>query len=347
MNKIIEEDLLILDRNKKLFLKLFKSKNVLLVGASSFILSYLLIYLVLNIKTINCKLFICIRNKKEFAKKYNFLNFKDENLNIIKFNDIDKNNIKFHYIIHSASNSSPKSFQDNPISTYEPNLFWTQKLLEISEKNNSHFIFFSSGEIYGNFSKNIDPLKIDQTCNSNIFNPNAPYADSKRMAETMCMSWNKERKTKTTIIRLFHTYGPFINLNDNRIYSYIIKNIIENKSINLSNIHNKRCFCYSTDFLKAFLIILDKAKNFEILNVANNNEEYSIKHLSKKLEIEFKEKKLIFNLYNDTEFKKFNIKRAYPNIDRLKKMGWKPKIGVKEGFRKTFEYYKIETSRNS
>ena len=75
LNEIIEEDLNLVSNKFQNIKKLFINKNILLVGSTSFILSYFIILLVSKNDILNCNIFFCVRNKKKFYKKYNFKNF--------------------------------------------------------------------------------------------------------------------------------------------------------------------------------------------------------------------------------------------------------------------------------
>ena len=346
LNEIIEEDLNLVSNKFQNIKKLFINKNILLVGSTSFILSYFIILLVSKNDILNCNIFFCVRNKKKFYKKYNFINFNSKNFFILNFNELNKLKYKYDFIIHAASQSN-SSFIKNPVETYEPNILWTHELLKIAQKHKSTLIFFSSGEIYGNFN-NQNILKINDTCLSNPLKLKSIYPDSKRLAETMCMSWSHEYNVKTIVIRLFHTYGPFANINDGRIFSMIMDNLINKKIFTLNNLTNKRCFCYATDFLNAFLLILSQSKeNFMIYNLANIYQEFSIKALMDEIKKEFNEFNIKTKILNNKNLNEFTIKRARPDISNLVKLGWKPEINVRQGFRKTYNYYiSLKKNRN-
>ena len=166
LNEIIKEDLDSINKEWSYVKKLFKNKNILLVGSTSFILSYLIIFLISRNDVLNCNLFFCSRNKKKIYKKFNFINFNSNKFFVLKFNELDKHKFKYDFIIHAASQSDSSSFIVDPVGTYEPNIVWTHELLKIAYKHKSTFIFFSSGEIYGNF--NNDKIYIIlQQCSKN------------------------------------------------------------------------------------------------------------------------------------------------------------------------------------
>ena len=68
LSEIIEEDLNLVSKKFQNVKKLFINKNILLVGSTSFILSYFIILLVSKNDILNCNIFFCVRNKKKFYK---------------------------------------------------------------------------------------------------------------------------------------------------------------------------------------------------------------------------------------------------------------------------------------
>ena len=112
--------------------------------------------------------------------------------------------------------------------------------------------------------------------------PPRPLIEGKKIAETICYSYFKQKKVPIKILRVFHTYGPMMNLNDGRVMMDFIKNAINEKEIIIKSKGNqKRTFCYISDLIEGILIVLLKGKNGEAYNLANKKEYYSINKLAK------------------------------------------------------------------
>ena len=98
---------------------------------------------------------------------------------------------------------------------------------------------------------------------------------------------------------------------------------------------NKRSFCYIEDFIDAFNILIKKGKHKEIYNIGNTDE-VKILDLSK----------LIISMINKDIKTKistkpfYNAMRRLPDIKKLNKLGYKPKINLKKGLKKTIDWYK-------
>ena len=117
----------------------------------------------------------------------------------------------------------------------------------------------------------------------------------------------------------------------------IIKILTSKKSLKIQgNGKNRRSFCFIDDFVKAFNLIIKKGKHKEIYNIGNE-EEIKIIDLTKLLiKLLKKDLKII------TSSKSFyNANRRLPDLTKLKKLGYKPKINLNKGLNKTIDWYKI------
>ena len=110
-------------------------------------------------------------------------------------------------IYHLAAQSGGESAYDNPKNDFLTNGYGTYELTNLAKKLNiKHFIYTSSVAVYGsNLNKKINE-------NSEI-KPDSIYGISKFAGEMFLKLFNKETKIKTTIFRVFNTYGPGENLN--------------------------------------------------------------------------------------------------------------------------------------
>ena len=339
MNKIIENDINNI-LNSSIPWKKFEGKTILITGATGMIPSYLVFTLLALNKKLSkkSKIFVLVRNKAKARKLFKgFLN--DSSLKIIHQDVIQKikTKTKINYIIHGASPADPTQYQNNPIDTILPNIIGTKNLLEISEhKNFNGFLFLSSGAVYGNlYKKNIlensfgalDPLGA-RSC----------YAESKRMGENMCLSWYHEKKIPIKIGRIFHTYGPTMKLTDGRIFASLVSDVVNNNNLSIkSNGKTVRPFCYISDTINALFTILLKGKNGEAYNISNPTQSASVNQLAKNIANIFPEKKIKIIRKNTLKQKYVNesVRIQKPDISKIKKLGWRPTISIKNGFKRT------------
>ena len=342
--EIIKQDFANIYSNKKINWSKINNKKILITGASGFIASYLIkFFIFLNInKNFKIKIFLITRNKNKARKK--FINNKSKKFVTILNTDLNQNfqiSKSVDYIFHLASNASPQNYKKFPIETLEPNVLGTNNLLSYAAKFNiKSFIFFSSGEVYGNSKNSI--LKEEKFFDFNPLDLRAAYVEGKKVAETLCYSYFKQKKVPIKILRVFHTYGPMMNLNDGRVMMDFIKDAInERKIVIKSKGNHKRTFCYISDLIEGVLIVLLKGKNGEAYNLANKKEYCSISKLAKIISKFTKKNNVIFKTRSKKDtylISPFN--KVYPSIDKIKQLGFNPKVNIKNGFQRTVNYYK-------
>ncbi len=339
MNNIIKEDISSII-NCFDYWERFKNKTILITGANGFLPAYLVESFLSLDKTYNTKIIAIVRNKQKANNRFkNYIT--DTNLEIIEHdvcNEFNYNH-KIDFIIHAASQASPKYYKIDPVGTLNANVLGTINMLKLAQKKSvESFLYFSSGEVYGEVKDEFMPIKEDTFGYLNPALVRSCYGESKRMGETICVSYFAQYGIKAKIVRPFHTYGPGMALDDGRVYADFVANIIKDQNIILnSDGKAKRAFCYLTDATIGFLTVLVNGENGEAYNVGNPQEEYSILELANILVNLYPEKKIevILNKTINTDYLKSTITRNSPNIDKLKKLNWNPTVTIEKGFKRT------------
>ena len=335
---IILEEIYQLKNNNLNFVKYIKNKSILILGANSFIMSYLIILLA-TYSSGKTQIYLCTNNKTKCLNKLKALKIHNyKSIKFLKYEDLTIFNRKIDLLIHASSPASPKFYNIYADDLYKTNIIYLSYLRELVKKYKSKIVYISSGEVYGNFNSQ-KILKTNNLCFSYPFSSRALYADSKRLSEGILYSWFNNFKIESSVIRLFHTYGPYIDINDGRIFSYIIKSLLNKKEIHFDDPYSKRCYCYISDFTDALIKIILNTSGFKIFNCGNTIEEYDAFGLSKSLTKEFKEIKPNFTFNKKIKNGNQRIIRARPNISQLRSIGWKPKVNIAIGFRNTYNFF--------
>lgn len=252
------------------------------------------------------------------------------------------------FVIHAASQASPKYYAVDPIGTLRANSVGTMNLLDYAVKNQvEKFIFFSSGEVYGIPTHTgklvseldygyLDPLQT-RSC----------YAESKRFGETMCAAWAQQHGLHTNVIRPFHTYGPGMALDDGRVFADFVADVVARRNIVIkSDGMAKRPFCYIADATIGFLTVLMTGAKTEAYNVGNPDAESSIKDLAIMIAALFPERGIGTRFdfpASSSAYLKSPISRSCPDIDKIRGLGWCPIIGLEDGFRRTIQSFLFNT----
>lgn len=248
------------------------------------------------------------------------------------------------YIIHAASQASPKFFGVDPVGTIQANTIGTIELLKMAQSAEcKSFLFFSSGEVYG-LPANEEKLISEETFG--YLDPatvRACYAESKRVGETMCVAWYNQHSVKTKIIRPFHTYGPGMMLDDGRVFADFVSDVVADRDIVLkSDGSAMRPLCYIADAILGAFTVLLRGQPAEAYNIANPEAELTMLELAQTVAKIFpdKETKIKFDIKaSSNKYLKSPIQRSCPSIAKMNKLGWMPKTGVSAGFEKTIKSY--------
>lgn len=340
MNKIINEDIKEI-LSEDLPFKNLKGKTVLISGANGFIPSYI-VNTLLSLNNVN--VIAVVRNKERAEKKFAHL-LNNPNLKILVHDVSEPFNCdeKIDIIIHAASQASPKYYGSDPVGTLKANTIGTYNLLELARKNNvEKFLFFSTGEVYGVIDKNTPKITEDYNGNLDCTNVRSCYGESKRIGENMCVCYSYQYNFPVNMIRLSHTYGPGVQLDDGRVFGDFVADIIFNRDIVLNSDGSaKRSFCYITDMIKGMFYVLFYGENQNAYNIASSVET-SILELAKTLVSLYPEKQLQVKINKDV-FKQGYIKSASSRADfdttKLQSLGWKQKIDIAVGFKRMIESY--------
>lgn len=336
-NNVVQEDLKNLIKEKIDF-SVMKNKKILVTGANGMIATYLTyFFMYLNDKEkMNMKIYLLSRNKEKLNLR--FLKNNQRNDIVLIIQDVCKEiNIKenIDYIMHMASSANPKNILEDPIGIIKANIQGTFNILELARKHNSEVIFTSTREVYGEMQEKTRLIKETDMGALECFDGRACYPESKRMAETILMNYYLQYGVNVKNLRIAHSYGPGMNIeNDGRIMSDLIYDVVNKKDIVLkSKGKAKRAFCYITDTIAAILYVLINGETGESYNIANETEEIEINELANLLAKLYRVKVRYEIEENSKAYT--NFKRVGLDTSKIEKLGWKPKVSLKEGIQKT------------
>lgn len=322
-NSIFEEDIknIINDFD----MSVFDGKTILVTGATGLI-GKLCVKSLLN-SGYNTQVIALVRDEEKAknifgeSKRLTYL-VQDINQRINTTRRVD-------YIIHAASTTSSKDFVEKPVETIYTAINGSRNILEFAKnKRLEGMVYLSSLEIYGvNEKENIKERDYGYI---DILNPRSSYSESKKMVETMCISYGTEYGIPVKIARLAQTFGAGVSISDNRVFAQFAKAIINKENIILhTKGETKRNYCYTTDTVRGIFTILTKGENNNAYNVANENSYCSISEMAHLLE----------NEYTKVEYKIDEVNRGYNptvkialNTKKLNALGWEAKVNLKEMF---------------
>ncbi len=314
-----------------------KNKTVLITGSAGFIGTNLTKWHLANgDKVIGIDNFSSADKWKSSLHSKN-KNYKFLNLDISKsFSDEVKmlSGETIDYIYNLACPASPPRYQALPLETIAVNTLGIINVLDLALDTGAKVLQASTSEVYG------DPLEHPQKetyrGNVNTVGPRSCYDEGKRIAETICYEY-KKKGVDIKIARFFNTYGPFMDPDDGRVVTNFILQSINNKNITIFGKGSQtRSFQYIDDLITAITTFISIDNLFGPLNIGNPGE-FTILELAEiVLELTKSKSKLVFkDLPADDPLQR------RPDITEAKeKLSWVPKVQLKEGLKKTINYFK-------
>ncbi len=234
------------------------------------------------------------------------------------------------HIFHLAAQPIVTTAYINPLETMASNVMGTAHILEAARVSGvKGVIITSSDKAYGKSKKQYeetDPLRGDH-----------PYEASKSAADLLAHSYWKTYRLPVVVTRFGNIYGPG-DLNFSRIVPGIMKAIFDKEVLHLrSDGTFVRDYVYVGDIVSAYMWILDHFDlvRGEALNVASDTS-VSVLDLIKKSK-SILHKPIRYSI-DKTEVNEITYQHL--SYEKIKKLGWRPHISLKQGLTQTYKWYK-------
>tara|TARA_B100000029_G_scaffold515027_1_gene620160 strand:+ start:400 stop:1335 length:936 start_codon:yes stop_codon:yes gene_type:complete len=305
-----------------------RKKKFLVTGGTGFIGSNISKFLVeknFSVKIFDNNFRGNLKKIENIRKKIKFV--KGDVRNKKQLNQATKN---VDAVIHLAYVNGTKYFYSKPTLVLDIAIKGTLNVVEACIKNKVKELYLaSSSEVYQTPNKiptdESEPLKIP-----NIFNPRYSYGGGKILTELMGIHYGKKYFKKLIIFRPHNVYGK--NMGFEHVIPEFINRFrsLKRKNFKIQGTGNEiRSFIYIEDFVSAFNLILKHGKHLNIYNIGTG-EKIKIRDLANKLSKIFKKKIIL----RKSSAAAGGTKIRVPNINKIRKLGFKPKFNLENGLKK-------------
>jgi NAD dependent epimerase/dehydratase len=243
-------------------------------------------------------------------------------------------------VLHLASLIAIPYSYHSPDTYVDTNIKGTLNVLQAArELDIQKVVHTSTSEVYGTAQY----VPIDE---NHPLQGQSPYSASKIGADQMAIAFYRSFNTPVAIIRPFNTYGP--RQSARAVIPTIITQIASGKQkIKLGSLHPTRDFNYIKDTVNGFISVMTHDESIgEVINIGSNFE-VSIGETAKliaeimgiDIEIETDDVRI--------RPEKSEVERLWADNSKAKALlGWEPKYGGKEGFKRglkeTIEWFTDE-----
>jgi len=203
-------------------------------------------------------------------------------------------------------------------------------------------LFLGSSCIYPKFAE--QPIKEDSLLDGKLEPTNDAYAIAKIAGIKMCQAYRKQYGFNAIAVMPTNLYGPGDNFDHNS--SHVLPAMISKFHGSLDKSEDwevslwgdgspMREFLHVDDLAEACYTCMETYDDPEPINIGTG-EDVTIKELAVTIKdvVGYKN-----NIKWNTD-KPNGTPRKVLNVDKIKSLGWEPKIGLHEGIKSTYEWYK-------
>jgi UDP-glucuronate decarboxylase len=249
--------------------------------------------------------------------------------------------VEVDQIYNLACPASPIHYQHDPVQTTKTSVHGAINMLGLAKRLRCKIFQASTSEVYGD--PEIHPQVESYWGRVNPIGMRSCYDEGKRCAETLFFDYRRQHRMNIKVARIFNTYGPRMYVNDGRVVSNFIVQALRGEAITISGDGTQtRSFCYVDDLIDGFTRFMDTPDDVTGPINLGNPVEFTIRELAEQiLSLTGSRSRLVHvPLPSD------DPRQRKPDISLAARMlGWQPTVQLKDGLRKTIEYFDAILSR--
>ncbi|WP_128923993.1 UDP-glucuronic acid decarboxylase family protein [Bradyrhizobium guangxiense] len=238
-------------------------------------------------------------------------------------------------IYNLACPASPIHYQFDPVQTTKVSVNGAINMLGLAKRVKAKILQASTSEVYGD--PTVHPQPEEYWGNVNPIGIRSCYDEGKRCAETLFFDYRRQHNLRIKVARIFNTYGPGMHPNDGRVVSNFIVQALQGQDITIYGEGDQtRSFCYVDDLVDGLMRLMNSPDDITGPINLGNPVEFSILELAK----------VVIELTNSRSkidkrpLPQDDPKQRKPNITKAKEiLDWEPRVQLRDGIRKTIEYF--------
>jgi len=222
------------------------------------------------------------------------------------------------------------------------NLMIQSNIIDAAYRNGvKKLLFLGSSCIYPKFAN--QPITEDQLLTGSLEGSNDAYAIAKIAGIKMCQAYRKQYGFNAISVMPTNLYGINDNfdLENSHVLPAMIRKFYEAAMLRHGKVtlwgdgSAMREFLHVDDLVEALIICMDKYDSDDIINIGTG-EDVTIKELAETVA-----KVIDFRRTIEWDTSKPNgTPRKVLNVDKIKSLGWEPKISLKDGIKSTYDWYR-------
>jgi dTDP-glucose 4,6-dehydratase len=237
-------------------------------------------------------------------------------------------------IFHMASPASPVHYVRLPFATLDVNSIGTRQCLDRGLKDGARVLFASTSEVYGD--PHVHPQPESYWGHVSSVGPRSVYDEAKRFGEALVTAYGRSRGAEVRLVRIFNTYGPWMQTNDGRVIPNFVSQALARKPLTVFGDGTQtRSFCFVADLVEGLIRLMESDVTGPC-NLGNPNEMTMLElaeHVNQALDNPAGVIHKPLPTHDPT--------RRRPDIRRARaELGWSPTVDFATGFRATAEWFR-------
>lgn len=228
----------------------------------------------------------------------------------------------------------------NPMDFVQTNIVGSANLLSACLWNNvEKIVHTSTSEVYGTAIY----CPMDE---KHPLQAQSPYSATKIAADKLAESYCRAFGIPVAIARPFNTYGP--RQSSRAVIPTIILQALHGDKIMLGSVEPKRDFTYVEDTVSGLIEVAKSVQSVgEVINIGCGRE-ISIAELAQVILSVMGKEAAILKEERRVRPEKSEVERLMCNNSKaMELLGWEPRISLKEGLRRTIDWFKAHVGEYS
>jgi len=306
-------------------------KRILITGGAGFLGSHLCDRMVAQGHDVICVDNFFTSQKQNVAHLLNKPNFE-----LIRHDIVHPIWLEVDEIYNLACPASPPHYQYNPVKTMKTSVVGAINMLGLAKRIRAKILQASTSEVYG--EPLINPQPESYWGNVNPIGIRSCYDEGKRAAETLFFDYHRQNRVNIRVIRIFNTYGPRMHPYDGRVVSNFIVQALTGQDLTIYGDGSQtRSFCYVDDLIDGMMEMMNGPDDFIGPVNLGNPGEFTMLQLAQMVLEQTGSKSRIVHLPRPAD----DPSQRRPNSTLAReKLGWEPKVSLKDGLARTIDFFK-------
>ena len=241
-------------------------------------------------------------------------------------------------IFHLASPAGPDGFGSSSWEALAVNGAGTMAMIDFALEEDARMLFASTSETHG--ESLVHPQHEEYFENVNPAGPRFCFDEGKRFGEAAMSVAIRERGLQGRIVRIFNCYGPRMGLEDGRVMPAFVSAARDGRPFSMHGSGTQtRSMTYVDDLIDGLLLVVDAEQTAGHTVNLGSEDEVTIGALAQTV-ADIAGVPLVVA---DEAARPEDPQRRKPDLRRARALGWSPRVGLRDGLRRTYEWAVTES----